>query len=402
MTTQTKLGYATSLATKNLAVIGGGIGGVAAALALAQRGANVQLFEQAAALGEVGAGLQISPNGVAVLAALGLKDSAASRASAPDTAELRNAAGARVATILLGAQAEARYGQPYWQFHRADLLDVLAKAAGEAGVQMHFGHAAQAGPDGIVHRGGATQQFDAIIAADGVHSIHRAQHFGGQNPQFLNHVAWRATVPADGLPPEAVAKAARIHMGPGRHLVSYPLRGGRIVNLVGIVKWVEWVGESWSQQGDGDGFRAAFARFGGDVPALLARVETCYRWGLFGHAPVAQWAKGRLALLGDACHPTLPFLAQGATQALEDAWALAACLAGVQTVEAGLTAYQAARKRRADKIVAAAAQSGKIYHIKQPLVRGVAHMGMRGMSALAPGLLQRRFDWIYGARPYGL
>ena len=123
---------------------------------------------------------------------------------------------------------------------------------------------------------------------------------------------------------------------------------------------------------------------------------------LFGHAPVAQWAKGRLALLGDACHPTLPFLAQGATQALEDAWALAACLAQASTVESGLTAYQAARKARADSIVAAAAQSGKIYHIKQPLVRGIAHMGLRGLSGLTPALLQRRFDWIYSARPYGL
>ena len=402
MTAQADQTYATSLAATSIAVIGGGIGGVAAALALAQRGAKVQLFEQAPALGEVGAGLQISPNGVAVLAALGLKDKAAMDASAPKAAELRNADGAPVATIALGAAAQARYGQPYWQFHRADLLDVLVNAASAAGVHVRLGQVAQAGVDGALRSADTSQQFDAVIAADGVHSAHRATHFGGIAPQFLHHVAWRATIPANGLPPDAVAPVARIHMGAGRHLVSYPLRTGRVMNLVGIVEWAEWVGESWSQQGDGDGFRAAFARFGGHVPALLERVETCYRWGLFGHAPVAQWAKGRLALLGDACHPTLPFLAQGATQALEDAWALAACLAQASTVESGLTAYQAARKARADSIVAAAAQSGKIYHIKQPFVRGIAHMGLRGLSGLTPALLQRRFDWIYSARPYGL
>ena len=389
----------TTLSGKRFAVIGAGIGGVGAALALARRGGRVVLFEQAPAMTEVGAGLQISPNGVAVLEALGVKASAAALASAPDKAELRNARGVLVAAMPLGAVALRRYGQPYWQFHRADLLDCLVQGAAAAGVEFVLGQSVQAEPDGTLNQGGISQSFDLVVASDGVHSAHRKAHFGGATPQFLNHVAWRATVSAQGLPADALVQSARIYMGAGRHLVTYPLRGGTIVNLVGIVETDEWLEESWSQIGDGAGFQKAFAQFGGPVPAMLDRVETCHKWGLFGHAPVPNWVNGRLALLGDACHPTLPFLAQGATQALEDGWQLAAGLAAAQDIDAGLAQYQAARKPRADKIVQAATTSGRLYHYHSPIMRLARNAALRAVSAFAPRVMTRRFDWIYGQHP---
>jgi len=395
--------YSQALKGQKIAVIGAGIGGACAALALARRGAQVVIYEQAITLGEVGAGLQISPNGVAVLAALGVKPAAKLLASTPEFAELRDPNAGLVARLPLGATAEQRYGEPYWQFHRADLLTCLSDAAYAAGVTFKLGHRAEGAADGTLHCGSEATKFSAIIAADGVHSAHRVAQFGGASPQFLNHIAWRALVPTDGLPADALAAAARVYMGRGRHLVTYPLRGGALMNLVGVVEWNEWVGDSWSQASDGVAFGAAFQNFGGTVPALLERVSNCYRWGLFGHAPLARWVNGKLALLGDACHPTLPFLAQGATQALEDGWALAACLANSShDISVGLNSYQSARKARADAVVRAAARSGRLYHVKPPVVQGIRNIGLRGVAALAPSQMLRRFDWIYGEKPFGL
>lgn len=379
-----------------VAVIGAGIGGVAAALALAQRGASVCVYEQAQSLTEVGAGLQIGPNGTKVLQALGLLDRAMGIAAQPQAAELRNLAGRLVVRLPLADAARRRYGAPYLQFHRADLLALLVDAAKGAGVAFQLGHTAQADPDGTVRSGGDSVRYDVVIAADGVRSGARAAHFAGRPAQFLHHVAWRALVPADGLGADALGDAARVFMGPGRHLVTYPLRGGSILNVVGVQRWHDWVGEGWAQSGKPEQFRAAFAQFGGVVPAVLDRVETCHLWGLFGHPPLASWVNGRLALLGDACHPTLPFLAQGATQAIEDAWVLADSLNAAATTAAGLAAYERRRKRRAEAVAAAARTNGRVYELRPQLARVAAHSALRLAAALSPALLQRRFDWIYG------
>ena len=384
-----------------IAVVGAGIGGLAAAIALAQRRARVRVFEQAPALGEVGAGLQIAPNGVAVLEALGLRDAAEIRASQPEAVDLvDHRAGRRVARIPLGQAIVARHGRPYWHFHRADLLALLADAAAEAGVEMRLGTVVTAATprnDGVdlATADGGGGRFDVAVAADGVRSGLRAARFDAAPARFTGHVAWRATLPAERAPAELRVPAVRVTMGPGRHLVTYPLRGGSLVNLVAVEERAGWAEEGWSAPGDAAELRRAFAGWGGAAGALLDAVEACWLWGLFDHAPLPRWVDGRLALLGDACHPMLPFLAQGATMALEDAWVLADCLDLARDPGEGLLAYEAARFARTARIQRAAAGAGRIYHLRSGL-RGPVQAALAATSAVTPGLLARRFDWVFG------
>lgn len=386
-----------------VAVIGAGIGGLAAALALAQRRAWVQVFERLDTGHEVGAGIQIAPNGVAVLEALGLRDAVETVASLPAGVELCDHADGRlVAQVPLGQSCVARYGRPYWHVHRADLLRLLAQAARAAGVEIVGGTQIRAlrgfeekpacvAADGTVH--GA----DLVIAADGMGSRVRRSYLAGEAPRFTGHVAWRGLVDASKLPKGAVPDGARVTMGPGRHVVTYPLRGGSLVNFVAVEARGEWAAERWRSPGDPDELRAAFAGWDARTRALLQAVEEIYLWGLFDHPPLPAWVRGRVALLGDACHPMLPFLAQGATMALEDAWVLAAELDVGETPERGLLAYEARRAPRAGRVQRASAGNGRVYHLANPVLRAGVHRALGAVARVAPGQLLRRFDWIYGA-----
>lgn len=379
-----------SLEGRTVAVVGGGVGGLAAALALAQRGADVTVWERAGELGEVGAGLQLGPNAVAVIEALGVAAMLRSRASLPAAIELReHRAGRLVARLPLGAAAVARYGRPYWHVHRADLLAALADAAMVAGVQVQLGREV-AGPQDA-----ALDGAELVVAADGVRSKLRAALGAASPPRFTGHVAWRGLVPADRVPEALSRPAARVWMAPGRHLVSYPLRGGSLVNFVAAEERTAWSEEGWSLPGEPRELRQAFAGFGGDAGALLAAATECFLWGLFDHPAMPSWQDGRLALVGDACHPMLPFLAQGAAMALEDAWVLAAALAAAPSPAAGLAAYERARRERATRVQRASARNAGVYHLGA-VARLPVHAGLRAVSSVAPGLLLGRFDWLYG------
>ncbi|MGR3756156.1 MAG: FAD-dependent monooxygenase [Tranquillimonas sp.] len=375
-----------------IVVVGAGPGGLAAALALALRGARVRVVERAPELAAVGAGLQISPNGLAVLDGLGLgpvmrRAGIRSRAVALHD----GASGRRVARLDLD-----RYPRPYLLIHRADLVGALAEAAAAAGADIRTGMPCDRVTEtetGILLAGpGWTERADLAIGADGVRSVLRSALNGAGVPTFTGQVAWRALVPADApLPAEA-----QVHMGPGRHLVRYPLRGGALVNLVGVEERREWAEEGWSHRDDPAHFRAAFAGFAPPLRAELDRVDGVHLWGLFRHGVARRWHGGRSALLGDAAHPTLPFMGQGANLALEDAWVLAACL-DAASPDTALPAYQRARAGRVARAVAAADANARNYHLRNPLVRGVAHLGLAALSRGAPGLLTGRFDWLYGA-----
>jgi salicylate hydroxylase len=179
-------------------------------------------------------------------------------------------------------------------------------------------------------------------------------------------------------------------------VVTYPLRAGRQVNFVAVEERQSWSAEGWTEADDPANLRRAFAGWGGPVEALLDAVEETFLWGLFDHPPLPRWVNGRIALLGDACHPMLPYLAQGATMALEDAWVLAAELDVAETPERGLLAYEARRAPRAARVQRASARNGRFFHLR-PGLREAAHVGLRAASAMAPGLLMGRFDWLYGA-----
>lgn len=374
-----------------LAVIGGGIGGLAAALAAARRGASVTLHEQAPALRELGAGLQVSPNGVAVLDALGLAGAARQAGLVSRAVVLVDGpSGRRVARLPLD-----RYPRPYLLLHRADLVALLAEGARAAGVRIETGHRCDTideDASGVTLSGpGWEDRAALVLGADGLHSRLRAKLNGAGAPRFTGQVAWRAVIPAG----EDTAPEARVHMGAGRHLVRYPLRGGREINLVGVEEREGWAEEGWSHQDDPAHFRAAFRDFARPLRDELERVGTVHLWGLFRHPVAPRWHSARTVLLGDAAHPTLPFLGQGANMALEDAWSLAAHLDRAGG-EAALAAYQKARRPRVARAIAAANANARNYHLRQPILRGLAHGALGTASALAPGLLTGRFDWLYG------
>ena len=385
-----------SLIGRRVTVLGAGIAGLAAARALAMRGAQVTVLEQAEAIAEVGAGIQISPNGAVVLKALGLGAALEASSRRAQAVELRDGVSGRIVTRL--EVARLRPEQGYHFLHRADLIEILRQGAVDAAVEVRLSsRAASVDLSGarprLVLAGGA-QDADLLIGADGLHSVVRAALLGGEAPFFTQQVAWRALIPGDGGP-----DVAEVHMGKGRHLVSYPLRGGALRNIVAVEERRSWVEESWSLREGPAALRAAFAGFSGRVTGWLDQVDEVWLWGLFRHEVARVWAaalpEGGVAILGDAAHPTLPFLAQGASMGLEDAWVLAASLAGTDTVGAGLAAYQAARMERCQRIVAAAGRNAKLYHLGG-VSRVVAQAGLRVAGAVAPGLALSRFDWIYG------
>jgi salicylate hydroxylase len=233
-----------------------------------------------------------------------------------------------------------------------------------------------------------------LIGADGLHSKLRAALNGLETPFFTHQVAWRAVIPCE----PGAAPVAEIQMGPGRHLVSYPLRGGTLRNLVAVEERQRWAEESWTLRDDSMDMRLAFAGFSSRVRGWLEKVEDPWLWGLFRHEVATTWVRavgqGGVAILGDAAHPTLPFLAQGASMGLEDAWVLADCLASHDSIAAALAAYQAKRKPRTTRIVAAANSNARAYHLSG-LPRLVGHAGLRALSRLSPGTMLSRFDWLY-------
>ncbi|MFN3525578.1 MAG: FAD-dependent monooxygenase [Paracoccus sp. (in: a-proteobacteria)] len=368
-----------ALAGRPVTVVGGGIGGVTAALAMARRGARVTVLERALQPSEMGAGLQLSPNGMRVLTALGL-ETAIDGLSLPSTgARLFDH---RARPVLHLDMARHRPGAAFRVIHRARLLDCLCDAARAAGVTLHFGRHITTPPDAPL-----------VVGADGLHSQMRAALNGREVPFFTGQTAWRALIPDDGTSPTE----AQVFMGPGRHLVSYRLAGG-LRNIVAVIERRDWQDEGWSHPGDPADLRAAFAGFAGPVPGWLAAVTTAHLWGLFRHEVAPCWQDGRVAILGDAAHPTLPFLAQGAVMAIEDGWTLTACLDADPDQARALSRYQALRQPRATRIVAAATANARNYHL-QGARRLIGHSVLRLADRLAPSLMPGRFDWLYDHDP---
>ena len=385
-----------SIAGHQVTVIGAGVAGLAVSLALARHGAEVTVLEQADAIREVGAGLQISPNAACVLQALGLGEALNAASLRAQAVELRD--GRNNKQVLRLDLARLRPHQGYHFLHRADLINILANAARAAGVQIKLLQQIEtvdlSGPRPlIVTSQGAEYTPALLIGADGLHSKTRAALNGKVAPFFTRNVAWRTLIPCE---PDA-APVAEIHMGAGRHLVSYPLRGGRLRNIVAVEERNAWVSESWSLRDDASSMRQAFADFSPRVQGWLAQAQDVYLWGLFRHPVAKTWSKilskGAAVILGDAAHPTLPFLAQGAAMALEDAWLLADRLANLPLIEA-LTNYQTQREPRCTRIVAAANGNARAYHLSG-LQRTIAHAGLRVGNIIAPNLALRRFDWLY-------
>jgi len=353
----------------SIAVIGGGIGGTAAALSLLHAGFDVQVYEQAGELREVGAGIQISPNASRILHRLGLGVALAEMGVKPLAWHQRRWQDGR--TLLrtpIAAAMEAAFGAPHYQMHRADLLAALA--AGLPADRLHVGHRLT----GLVDHGDRVEaQFengrridaDVLVGADGIHSTVRRLLIGLEQSHFTGCMCYRGLVPAERVAHLRIPVEAQIWMGPGRHFVHYYVRGGQLLNFVAVIDTDAWTRESWTELGDVADALAAFAGWHPQLGAILGAVEETFIWGLFDRPPMQRWSVGRVTLLGDACHAMLPFMAQGAAQAIEDGATLAVLLgeAGRENVVEALCRYERCRLPRTARAQALSANNKARFHL---------------------------------------
>jgi salicylate hydroxylase len=392
------------MAHKQVVIAGGGIGGLAAALACAQRGVPVQLLERAAQLSEVGAGIQIGPNVTRILQAWGLGAALAQVAAFPEQLQARDAqTGQVLGTLTLGTRAQATYGAPYATIHRADLQGLLHRAAQSAGVDLLLGQTVQGwrGTEAGLQVNTAQSlslQASALIGADGVWSAVRQQLLGDAPARFTGHLAYRALVAQADLPAHLRSDQVTVWMGPRLHVVHYPVRSGQWLNLVAIVHGVKpEQADDWDQAGHTQMLMQAMGEVGKDLHERLASVPAWRQWALHDRAPLSasrQMAQGRVALLGDAAHPMRPYLAQGAGMAIEDAQALAQSLStGSASVVQQLQAYAEQRWARNAQVQARAIRNGRIFHAAGPVAWG------RNLSMRLMGERLMDVPWLYGGGP---
>ncbi|MFI0424509.1 FAD-dependent monooxygenase [Spongiactinospora sp. 9N601] len=382
-----------------VAVVGGGIGGLAAAAFLHRAGLDVTVYEQARELTEVGAGLVVSPNAVRLLRRLGQYDRLRERAVALRVGwEFRRWADGRVLfSQRLGDECERRYGEQCFVTHRADLLDVVRAAVPEP--VLRLGHrvvelARLGRAVAIGFADGTRAVADVVIGADGVHST--VGRFVGQTgpPRFSGMCAYRCLVPADRAPGFALRPVQTLWLGPGHHLVHYPISGGGLVNIVAFGPAKDWTTESWSAEGRVEDLRAEFAGWAPELIALLAAADRTGQWALLDRDPLSRWTRGPVALIGDAAHPMFPFYAQGAAQALEDAAVLAHCLADrPEDPPAALTRYEEIRRPRATRLQRASRGRAESNHLPD----GPAQRARDASFATEDPLTHN--GWIYGHDP---
>jgi salicylate hydroxylase len=377
--------------TSSVAVIGGGIGGLSAALSLLDAGFDVQVYERASTLGEIGAGVQVSPNASRVLHRLGLGDALASTGVKPLALHQRRWDDGRTLASTPWAEAlEAVCGFPYYVMHRADLLAALTRAI-PAG-RIRLGHRLTGLTDHGDHvqarfANGVTADVDVLVGADGIHSQVRTELFGPDQPRFTGCVAYRGLIPAGRLPELAVT--TEIWLGPGGHFVRYYVSARRLVNFVAVVEQDTWTRESWIDQADTAVAMAAFKGWHPQVRATLSSVDETFIWALFDRAPLERWSVGRVTLLGDACHPMLPFMAQGAAQAIEDGATLASCLTDSEPV-AALRRYERLRLPRTARLQGLSADNKRRNHLPD----GPAQRERDAMMGSGP-LSFDSVAWIY-------
>lgn len=398
-------------ASRTIFVAGAGIGGLTASLALAARGFRVVILEKAERLEEIGAGLQLSPNASRVLVALGLQSRLAARAVSPDMISLMSVqSNGEVARLPLAQTAAVRDGAPYWVLHRADLQAALqAEVKEHHDIELRLGCqfedvATHAKGLTVVQRNGMRRQQDlalALIGADGIWSAVRHHLFPELQPQFSGLIAWRGTLDAGQLPREYASRGVQLWMGPNAHLVAYPISGARQINIVAVVPGT-WNRPGWSAVGDGNELRSAFAspRWPGPARMMIAAVDDWRKFALFTVPDGGEWSQGAIALLGDSAHAMLPFAAQGAGMAIEDAAVLARCLGesqndGAPAIAAALERYTRERRPRVARVQRIAKRNGLIYHLSGPaaLARDLAIKALGGSRLLA------RQNWVYDWRP---
>ncbi len=383
----------------DILIAGAGLGGLTAALALMQRGHRVRVFEQAAELREVGAGVQLGANGTRILIALGLEAAMRRVVCAAAGKEIRlGSTGQSWQTFDLGQSSVERFGAPYWMVHRGDFHAVLLEAVRNALPScIQTGHGCtgfEQGADSVTLHlsNGAHATGDLLIGADGVHSRIRQQMAGQGTAHFTGLMAWRGLVPMDRLPPRQRTLVGANWLGVGGHVVTYPLRRGELLNFVGVVERDDWRSESWNEPGTREECLRDLGNWHEDVKTIIRNIATPFKWALLGREPLDRFTQGRVCIMGDAAHPTLPFLAQGANMALEDAMIIARCLEVSDAPEA-LRRYEAARLTRTAAIVRGSSDNTKRFH--NPALGYPESAAAYVEREFQPAKVRQRYDWLY-------
>lgn len=382
-----------------VAIVGGGIGGVAAAAALQQKGIKTHIFERAEAFGEIGAGIQVTPNAVKVLKQLGLEKELQEVGFLPEALVGRNWENANeLFRIPLKNECPRLYGAHFYHVHRADLHRILSSKIGDSEVTFSTAciGARQDGQKVVAEfQDGTEFEADLLIAADGVRSVIREGLFGDDKPRFTGHMCYRALVPYDEMP-SYVAPESSFWLGPQGHVVTYYVSCGKEVNIVAVKETDQWVEESWNARSTREEMLAAFEGWHDNLIRLFERADDVYRWGLFDRDPIETWTSGRITLLGDAAHPMLPFLSQGAAMAIEDAYVLASALGSLPgNLESALAQYEAERIPRTSRVQLEARERGKTYHISSREELEERDRAYREQQARDPHAGGIKANWVY-------
>jgi salicylate hydroxylase len=386
----------------NVLISGGGIGGLTAALAFQKSGHHVTVLEQSPVLDEVGAGVQISPNGMRVFEALGVSARVERDAFRPKAQEMRyGRGGGRILSVPLREAARARWGGEYLHLHRADLVEALRGALDDrqpGAVKLGRRVVSYSQTDDAVSvqlESGERLSGDMLVGADGIHSVIREQMLGADTPRFTGHVAWRAVVPVSELGDHAPPETACVWVGSRKHAVTYRLRRGSLANLVAVVECKERLIESWSATGARTQALKDFKHWSPVVRKILEKATVLNRWALYDRPALSKWSDGRVVLLGDACHPMLPFLAQGAVMAIEDAFVLARMVGAKPGIAAAAAAYEAIRKPRTTRVQDGARGNTALFHRAAPILQHLTYAPMRLAGHLLPGFVHGQYDWVY-------
>jgi salicylate hydroxylase len=403
----TNFGTGTLASSRTVIIAGAGIGGLTAALALARSGFRALVLEQAERLEETGAGIQLSPNATRILVGLGLADRLRPHVVAPAAIRVLGArSGREIVRIPLGGEATQRYGAPYWVVHRGDLQAVLSDAAvQDLNIVVRLGMSMEdfaTHPHGVTvsARGPAglwTEHGHALIAADGLWSAARARIAAKAPPHFTGRTAWRALIPAAQLAPEFREPLVHLWLGHDAHLVHYPVKGGTFVNVV-VITADDWSGPGWSEPASRVDLLARLSsrRWAPQAHSVFRAPDAWLKWALYETEPLASFVQGAAALLGDAAHAMLPFLAQGAAMAIEDAAVAAQCLARMpDDPAAAWESYSAIRRGRTRKVQRLAARNGKRYH----RAGAAAMLRNTAMRLIGGERLLQNYDWLYDWRP---
>ncbi len=376
--------------SKQIVIVGAGIGGLTTALCLKHFGIDACVYERSNEVTTAGAGIQLSPNANRVFSSIGLFDEV--------SALSRRCKGVRVfdyksnSQIALFDYMKFKRDAAFLFCHRADLVSILYAACKKLKIPVHFDKKLEKIKNGeVIFSDGSVYSADIIVGADGLHSNVRKAVIGEETPIFTRQIAWRSIVPNSINQDDF----SHVTLAPKRHLVSYPINDGSQLNLVLIKEQNEWQQDGWKHPEDPKVVKENFKDFSGESSKIIASIESVYKWGLFRYPMKKNWYHDRVILVGDAAHPTLPFLAQGAAMAIEDSFVIASKISKFPKLSFAFNEFQRERLPRVRRIISASAKNAQTFHLSNVISRLVLHLFLRLLTKFLPHLLVKRFDWIY-------